>query len=206
MFLKLDRFDWYYAKKDIWSMFGFTSILWPIVLFKFDILINPKKIFENGMASARRMEYELYENPPPSGNLIRYKQKNNRWGTETYGEFTFNRSDVFTELRTRLNKTPHLQDKHEGAIFNWVMRHADDSIEISDLPEAWDRFRFVADELIHKKHYVNCICSMCDKELSDDEIIHNDDNNSKKGWNSNKLFCKNGHLLLEVETMHIHMG
>jgi len=140
---------------------------------------------------------------PKCGRLIRYIPKHDGFGRVLYGEFIFAKEDIQNELIKKLENNPHLFDGHEGAIFNWI-GNSDESInEVTDVPEIWNRFIYIADELIHQGLCISCICSVCHNKLPLDSLINDDDNELKNGWNSNKLFCNNGHLLLRAETTHI---
>jgi hypothetical protein len=55
MIFKLDRFDWHYGKGNIWGVFVFLVVLWPIMVIIPRHFINPSKLFEDHFGLAVRM-------------------------------------------------------------------------------------------------------------------------------------------------------
>jgi hypothetical protein len=203
MIFKLDRFDWQYGGKfEIWLSFAFFAILWPMMVINLRNLINPGKIFERtfGLAARMRERSELWENPPPCGSLIRYRQEYGCY-TESYGVLIFNASQVEQVIRQRLAQWPSLINDDEGAILNWLCRRDESLTEPTDVPSAWVRFEFVANDLA-RAGSANVHCLKCGTEIEKSKIVTNDDDGCP-GWNFDRLVCPNGHDLLVVKTMHI---
>ena len=149
------------------------------------------------------MRAELRENPPPCGSVIRYRQGRGRYG-ETYGEFLFPAVEVEQALRKRLIGSPNLSKDDEGAILNWLL-HRDDALTYpTDVPSAWPRFQYVANDMIRAgKAKVRCL--KCGADLTSGQLTANDDRR-ESGWNFGQLACPNGHDLISVETAHVLEG
>ena len=200
---KLDDYDWHYNKTDIWVTFGFGCIAWPLLFIKPANLVDPNNLFRGGLvdfAARQRERDQLWNNPPPCGERIRYRQGHGRY-EETYGEFILDAVDVESTLIDRLQKNPNLDEDDEGAILNWL-RHRDDSIsEPTDVPKAWWRFQYVADVLVRSGAGI-VYCLQCDKEISKKQLV-TDDDRGKPSWNFDRLVCPDGHKLLVVERVHL---
>jgi len=135
MIFKLDRYDWYYNKGDIWISFALSVVLWPLMLIKPRNLIDQRKLFEDrfGIAARMRVRDELWENPPPCGSVIFYRQEHGHY-EETYGEFLFSAAEVEQALRGRLKESPNLSKDDEGAILNWLLRRDESLTHSTDVP------------------------------------------------------------------------
>ena len=199
---KLDRFDWQYGKGNIWGVFVFLVVLWPIMVISPRHFINPGKLLEDhfGIAAPMQERSQLWENPPTCGSLIRYRQEHGGY-TETYGEFIFRASEAEKVLRQRLAESPHLFNDDEGAIFNWLCKRDDALTEPTDIPSTWVRFEFVANNLVSAGS-ANVHCLKCGIDIEQHKLVTNDDR-GRPGWNFNRLLCPNGHDLLIVKTAHI---
>ncbi len=81
MVFRLDHLDWHYGKSDIW--FGYTTavILWPLLIFRPRLLLDPSPSLKDtyGQAKRQREEIRLRASPPPCGDLILYQ----RWTRKT---------------------------------------------------------------------------------------------------------------------------
>jgi len=201
MIFKLDRFDWLYGKGNIWGVFVFFVVLWPLMVINPRNLINPSKLFEGnfGLAARMRERCQLLENPPLCGSLIRYRQEHG-WYKETYGEFLFRASQVEQVLRQRLAESPQLLNDDEGAILNWLCRRDESLVEPTDVPSAWVRFEFVANDLV-RAGSANVHCIRCGIDIEQHKLVTNDDH-GRPGWNFDRLECLNGHNLLVVKRVH----
>ena len=150
MMFRLDRFDWNYEKVGIWVVFFGTTLLWPLMFKKPQLLLTPRKLFQacddTGIAERMREESRLRSNPPPCGTLISYHQREG----EMFGEFTFQTADVIKEITGKLLKNPHLAQDHEGAILNWLRRNDDSLKAPTPVPKTWYRFEFIAASLVRK--------------------------------------------------------
>ena len=204
MLFKLDRYDWNYSKGNILGSFIFFVVLWPLVLIKPQHLIDPTELFKEtfNIAGHRRERDHLWENPPPCGSVIRYRQEYDEY-RETYGEFLFRTVDVEQALCDRLEESPRLADDDEGAILNWINRRSKRSVEPTDVPSTWRRFQFVANDLVRAgKAEVRCL--KCGMALEMNQLVFDDDR-GRPGWNYDRLACPQGHKLLVVERAHILM-
>jgi hypothetical protein len=203
MAFRLDRFDWHYAKSDNWLMFIFATILWPLMLKMPEKLLNPSKLFDGnyGMASRKREEARLWDNPPPCGAHILYRQDYSP-DAETFGEFTFRRVDVENCLTDKLRAHPHLEKDHEGAILNWLRQHDDSVTKPTAVPVAWGRFEFIAVELLRARcGEVRCL--KCEKPIPISQVSLNED--WLADWVFNRFVCPCDHPLLVVRGMHLHL-
>ena len=208
MIFKLDRFDWQYGGKfEIWMSFVFFAIFWPIMVINPRNLINPTKLFERkfGLAPRMRERSELWENPPPCGSLIRYRQQYGCYA-ETYGEFLFHASEVEKVLRQRfseqhLAESPQLLNGDEGAILKWLCRRDEALTEPTYVPSAWVSFEFVANDLV-RAGGGDVHCLKCGTEIEKSKIVTDDDDGCP-GWNFDRLVCPNSHDLLLIKCVHI---
>ena len=184
--------------------FVFFVVLWPLIVIKPRYLIDPTELFKDtfNIAGRRRERDHLWENPPPCGSVIRYRQEYDEY-RETYGEFLFRTVDVEEALCDRLQESPRLADDDEGAILNWINRRSERLVEPTDVPPAWRRFKFVANDLVRTgKAKVHCL--KCGMALEMNQLVIKDDP-GRPGWNYDRLACPHGHNLLVVERAHILM-
>ena len=202
MVMRLDSFDWYYSKPEIWGMFIFAALLWPVVVIKPQNLINPAELFSGPYHLAARMREEdlLRSYPPACGETVRYRQSPGR-GNETFGEFTFNSVDLERATIATLQENPNLAKEHEGAILNWL-RQRDDSIKTpTAVPEAWWRFQFIADDELRAGRG-EIYCLKCNTQIPD-RLLRKQDDGGNAGWNFDRLICPAGHPLLDFESVHL---
>ena len=202
MVMRLDHFDWYYSKPEIWGMFVFSTVLWPLIVIKPQNLIDLAELFAGpyGMAKRMREEELLRQHPPPCGRTVRYQQSPGR-NEETFGEFTFNSADLERGLVATLGEHPHLADDHEGAILNWLLQR-DDSIKTpTDVPDAWHRFQFIADDELRAGRG-EIYCLECNAKITPSMLKPADDA-GLPGRNSARLLCPNDHPLLVFASVYL---
>ncbi len=202
MIFRLDHLDWQYGKSDIW--FGYTTavILWPFLIFRPRLLLDPSPSLEDtyGQAKRQREEDRLLASPPPCGTFISYRQAPG-YQEDTFGEFVFSANDVHENLAPRLKNNPHLKNDHEGAIMNWLLQR-DTSIDTpTPVPKAWQRFEFIADDLVRKGR-AEVRCLTCNESVPADALTATNEGGSW-GWLHNRLYCPAGHILLTVALMHV---
>ncbi len=202
MVTRLDHFDWHHSKPEIWGMFIFATLLWPLVVIKPQNLIDPAELFSGPYHLAARMREEelLRSHPPACGQTVRYRQSPGR-GTETFGEFTFSSVDLEKATVATLQENPHLANDHESAILNWL-RQRNDSIKTpTAVPEAWWRFQFIADdELRAGRGKISCL--KCNTQIPD-RLLRQQDDCGNVGWNFDRLICPAGHPLLAFGSVHL---
>lgn len=141
----------------------------------------------------------LWNNPPPCSSVIRYSQHD--YNEKILGTFLFDSDDVEDIILDKTESHSNLARGQEGAMLNWLQQRDDSDIEPTDVPKAWDRFEYIADDLL-RHGYGDIFCIACDRAVSHQDLVKNDDN-GLSGWNSNRLVCNAGHLLFEVKTIHI---
>jgi len=201
MAVRLDRFDWECSKSQIWTTFTIFVLFWPLILFAPKIIVNPTRLFEGGhLSKLRREECRLWNNPPPCGSLIIYRQGSGRY-EETFGEFIFRSDDIEKELELRIGHNTHLADNHEGAILHWLQQRDNQLTEPTLVPEIWNRFQFVADNLL-RNGMGEIKCLKCNKQIPINDL-HRQDDRDLPGWNFNRLQCPHGHPLLVTERIHV---
>ena len=155
---------------------------------------------EYGQAERQREEIRLRASPPPCGDLIVYRPAPG-YSEETFGEFIFLANDVHENLPLRLKNNPHLKNDHEGAIMNWLLQR-DTSIDTpTPVPTAWQRFEFIADDLVRKGR-AEVRCLTCNESVPADALTATNEGGSW-GWLHNRLYCPAGHILLTVAMMHV---
>ena len=210
MVFKLDRYDWHYNKSYIWMIFILDVLLWPILLIKkSENLIDPSESFKQEIMGVvidkpgqmRELD-RLRKNPPPCGPIIRYRQGDSGY-EEVYGEFLFSAEVVEARLIKRQQKVPARADDVEEAVLNWLCQRDNTLTDPTDVPDAWWKFQYVADDLLRKDSaVVGCRCLKCGNEVSFNELARKDDR-GRLGWNFNRLACPENHNLLSVEVMHL---
>ena len=162
------------------------------------VSLNVRKLLKE----AEKERERLWKHPPPCGSVIRYTQK---YGyEERHGEFLFSAADVERELKNALRENPHLVNTDEGALLNWVQRRDDSVTEPTDVPLIWDRFKYVANDLV-RAGKADIFCMECESAIGADQITTNDDS-GKPSWNFDRVICPQGHKLLVVETVHLMTG
>ena len=201
MLFKLDRYDWYYGKGNIFGIFVLSVVFWPLLLLKPQLLVDPTKLFGD-IAAGIRERHRLWKNPPPCGSVIRYRQENGPY-EETHGEFLFRAADVEQALCTRIEEFTRLAEDDEGAILNWINRRSERLVEPTDVPSAWRRFKFIANDLVRAGN-AKVRCLKCGMALEMNQLVIKDDP-GRPGWNYYRLACPQGHDLLIVERAHILM-
>ena len=205
MAFRLDRFDWQYARRDVWFIFFVASLLWPLLLFRPKLLLNPDRLFQVNFSEAAmgREDARFWSSPPPCGKSILYRPiEVMRSGGE--GEFTFQSADVEELILDKLREHPHLAKNQVGSVLKWLQQR-DDSIESpTAIPDQWWDFHGIADDLLRSGHgEIHCLS--CNQKVPN-IMPQKNDINSQPGWNFNQLSCPRGHTLLRVETMHIFVG
>lgn len=155
------------------------------------------------MAGLARQWRELVRprrGPPQCGPTIKFHQRAGYAGCEGCGEFMFQAADIEAALVAKLAARPNLASDHEGAILNWL-RARDDSVTTTvEVPQAWWRFRFVANaELRAGRGQI--FCHECQASISHDAMRFNDDIGCPS-LNTDRLLCPNGHLVLAVDRVH----
>lgn len=206
MLTRLDEYDWRYDGFDHWFMFFFGLLFWPVLLRKPEQLITPDALFRVSFshANTHRERDRLWNAPPPCASVIRFYEGVGMY-EEAEGCFEFDAAEVEAALREALHEAPHLQNDDEGALLRWVARRDETTIEPTDVPTAWGRFQYIADSLI-RSGKVKCVyCSACEREIGVDQLAYEDDR-YRPGWNYNRIICPDGHPLLVVETIHLHMA
>jgi hypothetical protein len=205
MAFRLDRFDWQYARRDIWLIFVVASLLWPLLLFRPRVLLNPGSLFQVNfsIAASARIEARFWSNPPPCGKWIRYRpHKIVLSGGE--GEFRFLAAEVEEAILDKLSDNPHLAKHQIGSILKWLQLRDESIVEPTPLPGRWWDFHAIADNLLRKgRGEIRCLA--CNKGVPNN-LLRQNDITGQPGWNFNQLRCPDGHVLLSVETMHIFVG
>ncbi len=141
---------------------------------------------------------------PTCGKYIRFRQGPGPGrGGQTFGEFIFASSDVEAMLQKHLSENPHLLRDQDGAIFSWVRARDDGIAAPSSIPDSWWRFQYVADELLRQRlGEVHCL--RCNVPVLHDQFPSQEDQ-YRGDWVFSSFTCPNGHLLLDVETVHLHV-
>ena len=136
---------------------------------------------------------------PVCGVRIRFRQAPGR-GEKSFGEFIFNSADVEEVLIARLAEHPHLAYDQDGAILRWV-QHRDASSNVpSNVPSAWWRFQYTANQLL-KAGRGEMHCLMCNAKVATNQPPDSQDQ-SRGNWVFSTFKCPDGHTLLDVETLH----
>ena len=199
---KLDRYDWHYNKSYIWIGFSLSVLFWPLLSRKPKLLISPGSIFDQyGRANSERERDRLRQSPPKCGEVVRYTQDRAKFEDGIVGEFLFDSHLVEVALEKRLRDSPSQAAGDYGAILNWIQHREINNQTLTDVPELWSDFQYIANDLIRlgegKVH-----CKLCAKTFPTGALIPVDDI-AKRGWNFERLLCDKGHKLIIVDTGHI---
>jgi hypothetical protein len=198
LLLRFDAYDWKYSMNETAKTFALVMILWPVLILKPLNLINPGRL----LSSSSEADYvRFWKNLPPCGPQLYYRLSacDKRVG-QSSGEFIFCSSDVEECLLSTFRQNPHLNTGLESDMLHWL-QHRDKSIVIPvAIPDEWDRFKYIANELLRTKS-MEVRCLKCNDKYRSDELQRMDDENLP-GWNFNRLLCPNGHLVLGVLTHH----
>lgn len=204
MAFSLDRFDWQYARRDVWFIFILASLLWPLLLFRPSVFSSPGGLFQMNfsLAATGRLDARFWSNPPSCGKRIRYRpHKIFLSGGE--GEFEFLSAEVEEAILEKLRESPHLAKHQLGSILKWLQLRDESIAESTSLPGRWWDFHAIADQLLRKgRGEVRCLT--CNQAVPIN-VLQANDMIGQPGWNFNQLCCPGGHVLLRVETMHIYV-
>jgi hypothetical protein len=205
MAFRLDRFDWQYARRDVWFILIVASLLWPLLLLRPKVLLNPDYLFQVSFSEAAmgREEARFWSNPPPCGKSILFRPISVMLsGGE--GEFTFQSADVEKVILDKLREHPHLAKNHVGSVLKWLQQRDDSIYSPTVIPDQWWEFHSIADDLLRSGHG-EIRCLSCNQHVPN-TLLRQNDLSGQPGWNFNQLSCPRGHTLLRVETMHIFVG
>lgn len=136
---------------------------------------------------------------PTCGKFIQFRQAPGRGG-QTYGEFIFHSTDVEEVLIAHLAENPHLAKDQDGAILRWIQHRDVNSNVPTNVPDAWWRFQYMANQLL-KTGRGEMYCSKCNAKVTHDQLPAAEDQ-SRGNWVFDTNKCPTGHLLLDVETLH----
>jgi hypothetical protein len=205
MVFRLDKFDWHWAKDEIWINSFVCMVLWPLMLMKPRNLVDPSKLMAGSYDAAARFREEarLWDNPPSCGKLIRYRpHKIVLSGGD--GEFTFHSAEVEEAILEELREHPHLAKDQLGSVLKWLQQRDESIAEPTTVPNQWWNLHAIADHMLRKGRGES-LCRLCNQLIPND-LLQQNDARGLPGWNFNQLRCPQGHLLLCVETTHIYVG
>lgn len=205
MVFRLDRFDWQYAKIDVWFMYVMASLLWPLLLFRPSWLLHPGNLFQIDLSKAAmgREDARFWSNPPPCGKWVRYRPiKVYSSGGE--GEFVFCSCDVEEAILAKLQLHPNFAKDQIGSVLKWLQQRNESIFTPTPIPSQWWNLYAIADNLV-RKGLGEVRCLTCNQQVPNEVLMQND-RTGQHGWNFNQLRCPQGHTLLCVETAHIFVG
>ena len=136
---------------------------------------NIKTILRTGgshFASRAREANNLWNNPPHCSSVIRYSQHD--YNKKILGTFIFSSIDVENTILDWLEENPQIANQQAGSILNWLRQRDDSDIEPTNVPKAWDRFEYIADDLL-RHGYGDIFCIACDRAVSHQDLVTNDD-------------------------------
>lgn len=205
MYRKLDRFDWAYNKMEIWVGFCMTLLLWPILL-----LTSPKALLSLDMrpsghglnidyADVIRKRTQFMENPPPCGELVRYRAAN-RDGKESGAEFIFPAAAVETVANHIAHESPGIIGMRGAA--KWASLRDDVIPEPTQVPELLVNFDAIAEKLI-ESGVGQARCPDCNKTYPVTELTMNTER--IVGWIYANYCCPARHSLLYREVMRLFL-
>ena len=197
--ITMDKYDRKYS--DTFLVTVIATFLWPVLFIKPRTIINISILYDNyGQAKQARFR----DNPPPCGPIVRYRQDWGQDDPDVYGEFLFRTQDLVTLYHHRLSEHPHLLHDQNGAIDNWLNRYDGSLTETSNVPDVWWQFENVAEMAFFQYPRSKLRCIQCNADIQRDQVQQKNDK-GQPGWNYNRLFCPQGHPLLAVRGMHVHV-
>jgi hypothetical protein len=205
MAFRLDKFDWHWAKDEIWITSVVCTVLWPLMLLKPRNLVDPSTLMAGSYDAAARFREEarLWDNPPPCGRLIRYRpHKIVASGGD--GEFIFHSSDFEEAILVKLQDHPDLAKDQLSSVLKWLSQRDDSVAEPTPVPDGWWKLHDIAYDVLRKgRGEIRCLT--CNQQVPNN-LLRKSDISGQPGWNFNQLSCPRGHTLLRAETMHIFVG
>ncbi len=182
-----------------------ASLLWPLLLFRPRVLLDPGNLFQMNCSqeASRRKEARFWSNPPPCGKFILYRpHKIVLSGGE--GEFIFRSADVEETLLDEFREHPHLAKDQLGSVLKWAQQRDESIGAPTAVPDRWWNLHAIADKML-RDGLGEIRCLTCNQQVPNN-LLRQNDMSGKPGWNFNQLRCPEGHILLSVETMHIFVG
>jgi hypothetical protein len=198
MLFALDRFDWKHDRMQIWVNFALMLLLWPLILFT-----KPKSLFvsdledRSPLADRERAMYALVHNPPPCSSRVVYRTR----ADEGSAEFYFDASTLTDLVRARLAEGHDGYYEEHMALLGWLERRDATITTATEVPEVCSHFYWMADEEARAGN-AEVRCCACNETIQASHLVGRDDK-GLRGWNSNRLLCQKGHLLLEYRATHI---
>jgi hypothetical protein len=205
MVFRLDRFDWQYALRDNWLIFVLASLLWPLLLVRPKVLLDPGNLFQVDFSEAAtaRKGARFWSNPPPCGMWIRYRpHKIGLSGGE--GEFTFRSAELEEAIIEELREHPHHAKDQLESVLKWLKQRDESIAEPTAVPAQWWNLHAIADNMLRQGRGESR-CLACNQLIPND-LLQQNDAQGLPGWNFNQLRCPDGHVLLREEKMHIFVG
>jgi hypothetical protein len=205
MYRKLDRFDWAYNKMEIWIGFCMTLLLWPVLL-----LTSPKKLLSSDMrpsggilnidyADVIRKRAQFMENPPPCGELVRYRVPN-RDGKESGAEFFFSAAAVESIANHIAHESPGIIGMRGAE--KWASLRDEVIPEPTLVPEILVNFDAIAEKLI-ESGIGQVRCRDCNKTYPVTDLTMNTE--GIIGWIYANYLCPARHSLLYREVMRLFL-
>lgn len=203
---RLDKYDWEYC--DVWPTFWFDVILWPLLLFKPTLLIDPKfsePWWREGSAEAEREMDRLEADMPPCTEFIRYSPEHDKWD-ECSGEFVFAASEVAAIIDKRLAELPTEQLGRYPAILKWLSQGDTSNITTVNVPAPWNSWFINVAIGMMNRNLGHVRCRQCDESVPHEEVSLDWEPKGRRGsgWSFNVWRCPKGHKLLTKESIHIY--
>lgn len=158
MVFRLDRFDWRYG--DVWPNFWITLLLWPLALIKPQILLSPNFSYSSDLPGRYRELERLRTDIPSCGEKIRFITSP---VAGPVSAFTFERKVVEHYLTAHLNDQSPVGFDQRHEILRWVSQPNSTMEAVTDVPEAWWKFMYLAADLARLGHGV-ARCGRCGQE------------------------------------------
>ena len=200
MVTRLDRFDWHFYRTEIWAAFAIIPLLWlPIVVRSPRTLVDVGELLspKGGYADHARTEHQLWHNPPPCGASVAYAADDG----DGVGIVTIRSADLERLIVSSHGSSPDRRDGDAAAVLRWLRARDRYSVSTTPVPSGWRNFKFLANDALRLGlGHVHCRSCRADYQPRDLATV---DDEGRPGWNRTRLKCPRGHLLLDLESIHL---
>ncbi|MGJ8652490.1 MAG: hypothetical protein ACSHX8_04405 [Opitutaceae bacterium] len=156
---------------------------------------NPTLFYWQPDISAR------FESWPVCPRRVRYRQSTDKYGQKTWGVFTLDARDLGeSEIRYESGSRDctHVTDRR---FLEWLMDSDQHSDEVLVFPDHWWSLTSLIDKFVRSKR-IDAFCIQCNRTHAHKNLVKEDDDSAgPKKYIYNRLYCPDGHLLLNLLVM-----
>ena len=133
---------------------------------------------------------------PTCGSTIRFPRGNDN-SSETNGEIIIDAASFESFLT---NTDTDYEDKDE--LLSWVKNRDKSLMEETRLPQHWKN-EYVANDML-RDGKASVWCTKCQEMYKISDLKEHDDA-LQQGWMSERLYCPQNHILLDIQALHISL-